>query len=74
MLLNKALSGCEKSKEALEWLTRFNNEYHKSVFRKGDKEVLHNTKELRRDCTRRDYARRNDLYTSAPIVRNLCDL
>lgn len=74
ILLRKAEEGCEESKKALEWLTKFNNEFHKCVIRKGDETALHNTAELRRDLNQRNYARRNDLYTKAPIVRKLSGL
>lgn len=71
-LLEKAQAGCVQSRETLEWLTRFNNEFHKAVFRRGDeKNALHNTPELKRDCNKRNYTRRNDLYTSAPLIRKL---
>lgn len=70
-LLRRANAGCEESRKALEWLTKFNNEYHKDVVKKGDKEALHKTDEMRKDCHRRNYARRNDLYTSVRLVKNL---
>ena len=70
-LLREVESGSVEAREALLWLTKFNNEYHKAVIKKGDKKALHNTDELRRDCDRRNYARRNDLYTHAPVVRKL---
>lgn len=61
-LLKKAEAGCKESKDALLWLTKFNNEFHKAVIKKGDETALHKTDELRRDCNKRNYARRNDLY------------
>lgn len=67
-LLKKAENGCEESKKALEWLTRFNNEFHKSVIKKDDPENLHHTDDLRRDCIRRDNARRWDVYTLLPLL------
>ena len=70
-LLNKTLSGCEKSREALEWLTRFNNEYHKGVVKKKDTEALHNTEELRLDCYRREYSARYDLFTYVKKIGNV---
>lgn len=68
-LLVRAQNGCTVSLEALKWLTRFNNEYHKNVIVKGDPEALHLGDELRSDCYRRDYSRRNDLYTSAVVIK-----
>lgn len=64
-LLKKASAGCLESKKALEWLTRFNNEFHKAVIPKSDPNNLHNTPKLRRDCNSRNYARRWDLFTHA---------
>lgn len=69
LLLARVEAGCEKSRAELEWLTRFNNEYHKGVVHGRAKEgALHNTKELRQDCDARNYARRNDIYTSVTLV------
>lgn len=70
-LLKAAEQGCEESRKALLWLTKFNNEYHKGVVKKGDAKALHNTKELRKDCEDRLYRRKVDLYTSVPLVRKL---
>lgn len=46
-LLNK---GDEKSLDALKFLTKFNNEYHKAVLKKGDLKALHNTDVSRKEC------------------------
>lgn len=67
-LLEKALAGDEEAANTLRWLSRFNNEFHKDLIRKGDKNALHKTDELRLDCHRRNYARRHDLYTAADRV------
>lgn len=62
-LLDQLEKGCEQAKEALQYLTRFNNEFHKNVIRKGDDLALHCTDELRRDCYARENARNRDVYT-----------
>lgn len=70
LLLAKTLAGCEQSRTELEWLTRFNNEFHKGVVHGVAKVgALHNTKELRKDCDARNYSRRHDVFTSQPLVR-----
>lgn len=61
-LLERTENGCEESRRALEWLTKFNNEYHKNVIKKGDKTAFHNTAELRKECDRRSYTSRNDVF------------
>lgn len=53
---------CPKAKEALEFLTKFNNEFHKNVVKKGDKKALHSKEEHRIDCSRRDNARNRDVF------------
>lgn len=62
-LLDKVMSeGCEESRRALEYLTKFNNEFHKNVLKKGDPNALHNTDELRKACYNRNYALVKDDY------------
>jgi hypothetical protein len=63
-LLNKALAGDLEASKELEWLARFNNEYHKAVLPEDDPNSLHNTKELRRDCNRRSYATKNGYFST----------
>jgi hypothetical protein len=73
-LLEKAEKGCEASKEALLWLTRFNNEYHKSVFRRADTTALHNTKALKKDCMDRSNQTRRDVYSKGLLLQFVeCD-
>lgn len=67
-LLDKALNGDEEASKALAWLSKFNNEFHKNVIKKGDKDALHSTDELRRSCYAREYARQNDMFTFANRV------
>lgn len=62
-LLERAQNGCEESRKALEWLTQFNNEFHKAVINKTDPKAFHNTDELRKECNQRSYAQKNDLFT-----------
>lgn len=47
--------------QALEYITRFNNEFHKNVIKKGDVNALHNTDELRRDLYSRENSKNRDL-------------
>ena len=47
--------------DQLAYITKFNNEFHKNVIKKGDKKALHNTKELRKDCYARENARNRDI-------------
>lgn len=67
-LLEKAERGCEESKATLLWLTRFNNEYHKSVFRRADTSALHNTKALKKDCMDRSNQTRRDVYSKGLLL------
>lgn len=69
-LLKKTMRGCKEAKAVLEWLTKFNNEYHKNVIKKGDPNALHND-EKRKELYRSDYARNSDVYTKCQLVRNL---
>lgn len=62
-LLEKAKNGCQESIEALEWLTQFNNEYHKAVINKNDPTAFHNTDKLRKDCNQRRYSSRCDVFS-----------
>lgn len=50
-----------RAREALEFLTKFNNEYHKNVLKKGDPEALHQGDEARKEC----YARNNRVNRDA---------
>lgn len=70
-LLKKARSGCKASETALMWLSRFNNEYHKDLIKKGDPEALHNSDELVLDCSRRRYATRYDVFCYVKKIGNV---
>lgn len=64
-LLNKIIDSNYTDSEAmkaLEYITKFNNEYYKNVIKKGDTTALHNTDKLRRDCYSREHARNRDIY------------
>jgi hypothetical protein len=62
-LLRKAEEGCEESRATLIWLTKFNNEFHKNVCKKGDRTTVHNTAKLRHDCrVARADRRRRDMF------------
>jgi hypothetical protein len=65
-LLKRALSGDEKAIKALEFLTRFNNEFHKAVLKKGDPNALHQADQARKEC----YARNNRRNRDALHVNN----
>ncbi len=67
-LLRLAQEGDKEAEETLLWLSKFNNEFHKDLIRKDDPQALHKTDEQRRDCHKRNYDRRYDLYTSAERV------
>ena len=49
--------------EALEYITKFNNEFHKNVIKKGDPKALHSTDELRRDLYSRENAKNRDIMS-----------
>ena len=64
------LDRIEKSKgadveavQAMEYLVKFNNEYHKNVIKKNDSTALHNTDELRRDLYSRENAKNRDIMS-----------
>ena len=65
-LLKKAEQGDEKAIKALQFLTRFNNEYHKNVLKKGDPNALHASDAQRKEC----YARTNRVNRDAMNVHN----
>lgn len=61
--MNSKYSDLEAVK-ALDYLTKFNNEYHKAVIKKGDRKALHNTKKLRQDRYTANNARNRDLLST----------
>lgn len=48
---------------ALDYIAKFNNEFHKNVIKKNDNKSLHNTKSLRRECYSRENARNRDIMS-----------
>lgn len=65
-LLKRALAGDTKAEEALKFLTRFNNEFHKGVVKKGDPDALHKSDTARKEC----YAQNNRRNRDALNVNN----
>lgn len=63
-LLRQSQSGDLAAKEALDYLTRFNNEYYKTVFKK-DETDLHSTPESKRERYNARYARHMDISNRA---------
>lgn len=61
-LLRKVVEdGDQEAKKQLAYITKFNNEFHKNVIKKGDPNALHNTDKLRKDCYDRENARNRDI-------------
>ena len=54
----------QESIKALAWLTKFNNEYHKNVIKKGDTNALHNTDTLRKGLYARENAKNGDIMSA----------
>lgn len=68
-LLHKVLKeGCEESRKALKWLSKFNNEFHKNVIKKHDDTSLHCTEDLRKDCYARENSRNRDIWNKVEIL------
>lgn len=73
-LLKKVIEdNCEESRKTLEYITRFNNEFHKNVIKKGDPKALHSTDELRKDCYARENARNRDICMRSGFEQDLKD-
>jgi hypothetical protein len=69
-LLKRILQdGCEESRKHLTYITKFNNEFHKNVIKKGDSTALHFTDELRRDCYARENARNRDVFSKYDVIK-----
>jgi len=67
-LLKKTMQGDEAAREALEYLTKFNNEYHRGVIKKGDESALH-AKDPN-ECWNRNNRQNVDVYTKCSLIRN----
>lgn len=50
------------SAEEAAWLGQFNQEFYRNRVKKGDKNALHNTDALRKECYSRENAANRDLY------------
>ncbi len=50
-----------KAIQELDYITKFNNEFHKDVFKAKDN--LHNNQDLRKDCGDRNNARNRDILS-----------
>lgn len=50
--------------ETLDYLTKFNNEYHKAVIKKGDQKAFHNTDQLRKERYSANNHRNNDILSA----------
>lgn len=62
-LLKQAKNGDKEALKALEWLTRFNNEFHKNVLKKDGKS-LHETEEERKKLYSRENAKNRDIASN----------
>ncbi len=49
--------------ESLDYLTKFNNEYHKAVLKKNDAQAMHNTEELYKEISTANNARNRDIMS-----------
>jgi hypothetical protein len=49
--------------KALDYLTKFNNEYHKAVIKKGDRTALHKTKKMRQERYQANNAKNRDIMS-----------
>ncbi len=65
-LLNKIVDSNYTDLESikhLQFITKFNNEFHKNVIKKGDPLALHSSDDLRRDCYQRENSRNRDIMS-----------
>ena len=53
----------QEAMDALDYIHKFNSEFHKNVIKKGDMNALHNTDALRKDCYARENARNRDIHS-----------
>lgn len=72
-LLFKAERGDQASKEALEWITKFNNEHYKCVFKKDGTDFTE-THEDRKRLQREDWKRREDVTATGVFNIDAADL
>lgn len=74
LLLKVLKESCQESRKTLEYIAKFNNEFHKNVIKKGDARALHHTDELRRDCYARENSRNRDIYSRHGYETDLLDV
>jgi hypothetical protein len=60
-LLARVENGDKKALEALEWITKYNNETYRGVLKKNDPEAIHNNDKLYKEASDAHNARRRDL-------------
>lgn len=61
------------SPEEKDWLSRFNEEYNGNNFKhKGD--ILHTTKELKKDCERKNNSHNRDASSTAGVKKKLINV
>lgn len=53
----------KEAEQTLDYLTKFNNEYHKNIIKKDDPNALHNTPELRKSLYDRENAKNRDIMS-----------
>lgn len=51
----------QEARKALEWITRYNNEFYRGVLKKNDPNAIHNTDKLYKEATDAHHARRRDI-------------
>ncbi len=65
-LLNKIINSNYQDKESIEalaFIAKFNNEFHKNVIKKGDTKALHHTDCLRKKCYDQENSRNRDVMS-----------
>lgn len=62
-LLERVERGCLESEKALVWLTKFNNEYYKSVIDRDDPKAFHKTRSELTECDARKYRQQMDMFS-----------
>lgn len=53
-----------ESIELLEYIAKFNNEYHKAVIKKGDEDALHSSDDLRRERYNANNQKNRDIMSA----------
>lgn len=66
-LLKRTMRGDPEARAALEYLTKFNNEYHRGIVKKGDESALHAADVLRKDCYTRNNRQNVDVFSKMPL-------